>query len=208
MKAKVKDNDYFLMFVELVEFSRSAALFLKESVENFDYSTLEQSLEHIHKIEHDADIAKHALISKLAKEFIAPLDREDIIRLAEEIDDVTDNIEEALRDIYMYDIRVLRPEAAQFAQTIVKLCDSLKAVMEEFRNFKKSKDISNYIIDINHLEEDGDKIYTDAIRSLYSTSGNPIEILSWTRTFDQLEKCCDSCEHVADAIESVILKNT
>ena len=64
------------------------------------------------------------------------------------------------------------------------------------------------IIEINHLEENGDKLYTEAMRRLYSESGDAVEILSWTTIYDRFEKCCDMCEHVADSVELVILKNS
>ena len=78
--------------------------------------------------------------------------------------------------------------------------------MVEFPEFRKSKAIKDMIIEINHLEENGDKLYTEAMRRLYSESGDAVEILSWTAIYDRLEKCCDKCEDVADVVETVILK--
>lgn len=59
---------------------------------------------------------------------------------------------------------------------------------------------------INHLDENGDRLYTEAMHRLYSESGDAVEILSWTAIYDRLEKCCDKCEDVADVVETVILK--
>ena len=70
------------------------------------------------------------------------------------------------------------------------------------------KNLHDKIVLINKLEEDGDNLYTEAVRKLHLTSTNPIEILTWTIAFDRLEKCCDACEKTANTIESVIMKNS
>ena len=108
----------------------------------------------------------------------------------------------------MFNIKTIRKEALDLCDTIVSCCSALTIAMEDFKNFKKSSALRQNIININNLEEDGDKIYTDALRNLYTTSTDAVEILSWTKIFDYLEKCCDSCEIVSGYMESVIMKNT
>ncbi|MEG0017394.1 MAG: DUF47 family protein, partial [Hydrogenoanaerobacterium sp.] len=102
----------------------------------------------------------------------------------------------------------MRPEALKFTDVILKCCITLKTVMEEFRNFRKSTTIQASIIEINRLEEVGDALYSTAMRELYLNCTNPIEIIAWTQTLDCFEKCCDACEHVANVVESVIMKNS
>ncbi len=80
--------------------------------------------------------------------------------------------------------------------------------MEDFQNFRKSSTIHDNIVEINRLEEDGDRLYTEAVRSLYVNCTDPVETVAWTELFDRLESCCDACEHVANVVESVIMKNT
>ncbi|MBM6838158.1 DUF47 family protein, partial [Clostridium saudiense] len=158
--------------------------------------------------EHNADIKKHEMINKLSKEFITPIERGDIIELASEIDNVTDAIEDVLARIYMFNISVMREEALEFSNLIVRICNETSALIKEFRNFKKSSEIGKLIININELEEEGDRIYTRSIKGFYSSIMDPIRFITWKETFEYFEKCCDACEHVADAIESVIMKNS
>ena len=80
--------------------------------------------------------------------------------------------------------------------------------MEEFHNFRKSTTIHGSIVEINRLEEVGDKLYVDSMRKLYTDGSTPVEMLTWSETFDRLEGCCDACEHAADVVESIIMKNT
>lgn len=203
-----KRNEYFDTFTQLVQFSCEAANFLHETLQNFDTVTLKDRIHRMHEIEHGADTCKHAMMEKLAKEFITPIEREDIIELAQEIDDVTDSIEDVLQRMYMYCIKSVRPDALAFSQTITDCCQALKAAVEEFYNFRKSQIIHDSLVKVNTLEETGDALYLKAVRSLYEEGGDPVSVVAWSETFDRLERCCDACEHVANVIEGVIMKNS
>lgn len=203
-----KNNDYFEMLVELIGYSCDAASLLDNTISNFRMSQIDSKVKEMHDIEHNADIKKHEMINKLSKEFITPIERGDIIELASEIDNVTDAIEDVLVRIYMFNISVMREEALEFSNLIVRICNETSALIKEFRNFKKSSEISKIIININDLEEEGDRIYTKSIKGFYTSIIDPIRFITWKETFEYFEKCCDACEHVADGIESVIMKNS
>lgn len=203
-----KGNNYFEMLAELVDYSCEAANLLKDTLLNFNVDELKKRIDDMHKIEHSADIKKHEMMNKLAKEFITPIERGDIIELAHYIDNVTDNIEDILARIYMFNIAEIRKEALDFIDVIIRNCNELKKLMKEFYNFKKSSEINKLIITINDLEEDGDRLYINSIRNLYTSSKDPIEIMTWTDTFKYFERCCDACENVANQVESVVMKNS
>ena len=204
----IKNYNYFDAFVTFVDYSCKAASMLQNILINYDVSKLESQMVEMHDIEHAADVCKHEMMNQLVKEFITPIEREDIIGIGQEIDDVTDTIEDVLMRMYMFNIQSIRPEALELTEVIVTCCEALKKAMTHFHNFKKSKTVKDCIIDINRLEESGDKIYTLAMHNLHSTSKDTIEVMVWTETFDRLEKCCDACEDVANMMESVIMKNT
>ena len=203
-----KDHDYFSMLVDGVSYACSAAELLHNDLQHFEPDKLPQHIDEMHKIEHTADLAKHDMLEKLLKEFITPIDREDILELAGAIDDVTDSLEDVLLRMYMYNITALREEALQFSTIIIQCCSEMKTMMEEFSNFRKSKKIKDTIIEINRLEEEGDKLFTQALHRLYASPNDPTEIMVWTSLYDQLEHCCDLCEDVADVVERVILTNS
>ena len=179
---------------------------LKEDFTDFDPSRLAVRIEEMHHIEHTADIAKHELMEKLMKEFITPIDREDILELSNALDDVTDSLEDVLLQLYMFGIISLREDSLTFAAIINDCCHALKKLMLEFENFRKSKVIKDMIIEINHLEENGDRLYTEAMHRLYTKTPDTLEVLSWTTIYNCMEKCCDKCEDAADVVEAVILK--
>jgi predicted phosphate transport protein (TIGR00153 family) len=206
--AKKKGNDYFELLAELVDYTCAAASLLNDTLSNFNLMQLQSKIDEMHKIEHTADLKKHEMMNKLVKEFITPIERGDIIELSHEIDNVTDAIEDILVKIYIFNIKSMRQEALEFCNLILKSCDELKVLMKEFKNFKKSANIYKIIVNINELEEEGDRLYTKVIRNLYINSKDPIELISWKDTFEYFEKCCDSCEDAANVIESIIMKNS
>ena len=206
--AKKSDNYYFENFIQCVECGCQAAMMLEENLANFDVNRLSEHLDELHKIEHDADKKKHEMMGVLVKAFITPIEREDIILLSQSIDEVTDQIEDVLIRIYINNVHTIRPEALQFTKVIIRCCKVLKEIMEEFANFKKSKTLHGLIIEINALEEEGDRLFIDSMRRLHTEVADPLEIIAWREIYNFLEKCCDACEHVADAVESVIMKNT
>ena len=203
-----KENNYFNMLAELVDYSCEAANLLQNTLLNFNVNDIEEKIHEMHNIEHEADVKKHNMMNKLAKEFITPIERGDIIDIAHYIDNVTDDIEEVLTRIYMYNIKEIKKEAIDFSNIIINNCTGLKKIMAEFHNFKKSSEIQKLIISINDLEEEGDRLYFNTLRNLYTTSMDPIELMTWTDTLKYFEKCCDACESVANLVESVIMKNS
>ena len=203
-----KDNDYFNTFVKLVDYSCEAARLLIEVMTDYHPEDLEQRMIEMHEIEHGADLEKHLMMERLAKEFITPIEREDIMAMAHQIDDVTDSIEDVLMRLYMFNITVIRKDALDVALIIEQCCCELKKALEEFSNFRKSKTLHKHIVEVNRLEEDGDKLYTEATRRLYVSEMNPVGVSAWTHVFHIMEKACDSCEDVSDVIESVMMKNS
>ncbi len=204
-----KNHDYFSMLVDGVSYACAAAEMLNEYLQDFEPEKLSHHIEEMHKIEHAADIAKHEMLQKLLKEFITTIDREDILELADVIDDVTDSLEDVLLRMYMYNITQLREEALEFSAIIIKCCREMKIMMEEFPNVRKSKKLKESIIEINRLEEEGDQLFTEAMHRLYADKqADPVDVMAWTLLYDQLEHCCDRCEDVSEAVERVILTNS
>lgn len=203
-----KKTDYFEMFIEMTEVSSKAVEQLGIFLKNFDSNTLPEHLDEMHQIEFAGDQYKHQILEKVSRDFITPIEREDILSLVDEIDDVIDNVEDVLIKIYMYNITQIKPEAIEFIQLVKDCCNMLLNVMKEFVNFRKSKTIAGSIIEINRLEELGDKLYIEAIHTLYVEKGDPLETIAWTEVYNSFEKCCDTCEHAADVVSNVMMKNT
>jgi Phosphate transport regulator (distant homolog of PhoU) len=203
-----KEDNYFSTFVELVTYSCEAANLLYDIMKNYNADDLEENLKRMHNIEHAGDVERHVMMKKLAKEFITPIEREDIVAMADAIDNVTDNIEDVLLRMYMFNVTRMSEDALKMAGIIVKCCEALKDALQEFYNFRKSQTLHNLIVEINRLEEEGDDLFVASVRKLYTQGKEPLEVYGWGRTLHFMEICCDACEDVSDVIESVMMKNS
>jgi predicted phosphate transport protein (TIGR00153 family) len=206
--ANNRDFNYFKAFVSLSNYSLKAAEMLSSTLHNFNASEIDEKVREMHAIEHTADLERHEIMNRLVKEFLPPIEREDIISLADHVDDVIDSVEDVLIGIEMYNVQVIRPEIVKFIDVIMECCKSMSSALTEFENFKRSKTLHAAIVEVNRLEEVGDQLYINGVRSLYQNSKDPIELMVWTEIYRLLEKCCDACEEVANTIENVVMKNS
>lgn len=206
--SKKQDAYYFNNFVACAEESCRAAHLLKDVLENFKPEELSQHLDAIHKIENSGDMKKHEMLDKLAKEFIPPIEREDIVLLSQDIDDITDKIEDVLMRVYTNNVDSIEPDALKMTEVVIQCCEGVAGLLKEFADFKHSKELKKLIIEINDLEEKSDKLFIDSMRRLHTESSDPLHIIAWREIYAYLEKCADACEHAADVIESVVMKNS
>ncbi len=202
------DKFYFENFSQCTALSKKAADYLVNCLENYNPDNAEKMLEEIHEIEHSADKKRHAMGDALARAFVTPVDREDLDMLSHKLDNVTDKIEDIVQKLYVNNIKTINPSAIIFAKNIVKACEYLCELMDEFENFKKSKKIPALIIKLNDIEDECDKIYLSSMRELMKNPQDVFLTISWREIYGRFEACIDACEHVSECIGSVIMKNT
>ncbi len=206
--AKKNDEFFFQNFVECADLSLQAAKMLKDSLVHFNPASIKDLIDPLHNVEHAADMKKHEMKAALVKAFITPIEREDIMMLSQDIDDVTDCIEDVLLRIYINNVQSIRIDAISFADIIIRCCQTLRDTLVDFADFKKSKTLNQRLIEINTLEEEADRLFISSMHTLHSTCTNPLEVIAWREIYSYMEKCTDACEHVADIMEEVLLKNS
>lgn len=205
---KRNEFDYFAYFRRCGGFASQAAGFLFETLSHFSPDTLKARMDAMHQIENDADMAKHDMTRRLSHEFITPLEREDIIALSQEMDNVVDAADDVLQRAYMFNITRVRPEFIAFAELFVKCCAALASTLDGLGDFKKSgSDINRHIVEVNSLESAGDILHHENIRRLFIEERDARELFIGSSLFESLETCLDACEHAADVVETVIMKN-
>ena len=201
-----KEYNYFEQFVVQMSLCKKAAKQLAEMLA--DYRDVFAKANAIHDTEHEADMVLHGISRELNSSFITPIDREDIINLAMQTDDIADSIEDVANLFDMLCIADVRPEAADLANLINKSCGKLYEAVEEFAHFKVSKKLNDMIIEVNRVEEEGDKLHRGAIKRMYQNEKDPIVIMKWKEIFDSMEKVLDDCEDVADLLDGLAIKNS
>lgn len=206
--AKKQDSFYYENFSECAACACQAAHYLEDALKNFKPEGLSSMLDELHQVEHAADEKKHELSNVLARAFITPIEREDIILLSQNIDEVTDKIEDVMLRLYYNNIQSIRPDSLELVSIVVKSCDMVKLMLKEFASFRHSKSLRDHIIAINTLEEQADQVFVTSMRELHTTCTDPVEIICWREVYFYLEKCTDACEHVADVVEQIVMKNS
>ena len=191
--AKKSDSFYFGNFYACADCAYQAAHLLERVMRDFDPLLIREKLDDMHKVEHAADEKKHEVLDALVKAFITPIEREDIILLSQNIDEVTDKIEDVMLRLYYNNIQSIRPDSLELVSIVVKSC---------------SKSLRDHIIAINTLEEQADQVFVTSMRELHTTCTDPVEIICWREVYFYLEKCTDACEHVADVVEQIVMKNS
>ena len=205
---KAKKLNYFDEFIRFSQKACRAAVLLNDCFTAFDPQGVPRQMDLIHAVEHEADQIRHTVIEQLSHEFVAPIEREDIFALVQQFDEVVDSIDDVIRKVGMYRVAALRDDVLPFTALLCRCCDSLSRVTEEFADFRKSKVIHEGLIEVNHLESEADTLHYNAVCRLFSTSTDAAHLVAWQNIYDTLENCFDCCEHAAEVIESVILKNS
>lgn len=205
---KKKDFNYFEHFCQVGNIAAEMATNLKEYLLDFRADKIKDYMENMHLLENRADALKHELCEQLAKEFMPPIEREDITALAQNLDDIADSVEDVIRKMYMFNITSIQDDALEFSALLSESCEIFYHLLKEFPNYKKSKKLQEYIIEINTLENKGDTLHAESIRRLFTKDFSPTERMAWTKIFDTFEIALDACENTADMIDGIVTKNT
>jgi predicted phosphate transport protein (TIGR00153 family) len=154
--------------------------------------------------EQEGDRITHDIIQALNKTFVTPIDREDIYSLATALDDVVDFTEEVADYLGLYKIEAPMEQAQHLARI---LHDASRAIAECMPRLRGFQDISHYTVEINRLENDGDRVSREAMASLFEGGIDPMVVIRWKDIYDRLEEAIDSTERAAHILEGIVLKN-
>lgn len=155
--------------------------------------------------EHQADETTHRIVKLVNSTFITPFDREDIYALASNLDDVMDYMEEAVDLISLYGVTTL---PAEFAGQVEVLQRAAQLTAEAMPRLRSMKDLDEYWIEINRLENKGDKSYRRILADLFSGNYKTLEVLKLKDIVDALEKAIDALESVANTVEQIAVKES
>jgi uncharacterized protein len=199
-----KDRQYFDLFEEAAGNIVRAAGLLDDMLRNFP-DRQEELTRDILICEQQGDRITHDIIRRLNETFVTPIDREDILALASSLDDMVDYIEEAADYLGLYKIEAPMEQSQRLASVLVQCARQLAEAMPRLRNFE---DISHYTVEVNRLENDGDRITREAMASLFEGGIDPMVVIRWKDIYDRLENAIDAAEKIAYILEGVTIKNS
>jgi uncharacterized protein len=161
--------------------------------------------ERMRDIEHRADETTHEIVRRVNSTFVTPFDREDIYRLASDLDDVMDFMEEAVDLVLLYEIGALPSEVAAQVDVLRRATELTAEAMPRLRTMK---DLEEYWIEINRLENQGDRSHRRLLAKLFNGSYEALEVLKLKDVVDALEHATDALEHVANTVEQIAVKES
>jgi predicted phosphate transport protein (TIGR00153 family) len=194
-------------------FDRSTEIMVRAS-ERFatflnKYEHPERHSDEIKSLEHEADEVTHEGMELLHQSFITPLERPDIRRLIESLDDVLDFLDDAARRFVLYEITEVLPDIRELARVLVDATKVVAQAVHGLRNVHKhSKQILQYCIEIRRLENEGDLINHEMIAHLFKSQTDLFMVLKWKEIIDDVESAIDRCQDVANVVEGIVLENT
>jgi len=197
-----RDEQFFDLFNQLAAHLTNAALLLNDLLA--EPGLLAEQVRAIKDVEHKADLLTAQVNQRIDKSFITPIDREDIHMLASRLDDVIDLIDGTSRRFEMLHISEVREPARQLAGVLAKAADRIQSAVASIR---RPQLVNQYTVEIKHLEEEGDAIYHEAMGALFSGQPDPMDVMKWKEMYDTLERTIDACMAVAQAVQSISLKN-
>jgi predicted phosphate transport protein (TIGR00153 family) len=198
-----RDREFFDLFEEAGGNILRAAALLEQMLKDFpEHNELARD---ILICEQDGDRITHDIIQRLNQTFVTPIDRDDIYELASALDDVVDYTEEVADYLGLYKIEAPMDQAQELARVLHASARQISEAMPRLRGFK---DISHYTVEINRLENDGDRITREAIASLFDNGIDPMVVIRWKDIFERLEEAIDATEHVANILEGIVIKNS
>jgi uncharacterized protein len=199
-----RDRVYFELFEKAGRNVARAAGLLDRMLVNYPDSR--DLAAEILDCEHEGDRITHDIIDRLNHSFVSPIDREDILALASGLDDVVDYTEEVADYLGLYRIDAPMDQAISLAQVLNSACQEIDKAISLLPGLGPK--ISEHTVEVNRLENEGDRITREAIASLFDARIDPMVVIRWKDLFERLEAAIDATEHVADILYGIVIKNS
>jgi predicted phosphate transport protein (TIGR00153 family) len=198
-----RDREFFDLFEEAGGNIVRAVGLLETMLE--DYPEQSGLARDILICEQEGDRITHDIYQRLNQTFVTPIDREDILALASALDDIVDYTEEVADYLGLYKIEAPMEQAQQLSRVLHQAARQVAGALPRLRSFK---DLAHYTVEINRLENDGDRITREAIAALFDNGIDPMVVIRWKDIYERLEEAIDATEHVANIIEGIVIKNS
>ena len=199
-----RDEKFYHFFLQQVRIICQAADLLLEGA-RAGSAQLATAAVRIRSLEQQGDEVTHEVYVRLNQTFITPLDPEDIQSLSSHLDDVLDGIEEAAHRMVAYRLIDIPPIVVELCRIVRSCAEELRKAFEALSN---GGELAEHTIEINRLEEVADQLVRSAVSDLFQTEKDPILLMKLKEIYEFLEQTTDACEDVADALQTVTVKNS
>ena len=203
-----RHDKFFNLFEEAAKNLQEVGAILREAVRLRSNHEREDKINQIEALEHQGDDITHRIFHELSSSFITPFDREDIHVLAASLDDVLDYIQGTTKRITLYGIDKFPSEGIVLADLLKQAIDEIATAIPMLRDMANKEKVLSACVRINSLENSADDIFEHAVAGLFKKSIAALEVIKIKEVLVGLETATDKCEDAANALETIILKNT
>jgi hypothetical protein len=197
-----REERFFTMFEQSVDVVVEGVKALKDLLD--DYTNIEQKARHLKAIERRGDENTHRMFEALNRSFVTPIDREDILRLNETLDDILDYVEALAVRCELFKIKETTEEMRQFSDLLYQAVLQIQQAIHELTHLGK---LMPFCHEIKRLENMADDLSHKAIADLFEKEKDPINLIKLKEIYARMESCMDKCEDVANIIETIVVKN-
>lgn len=201
-----KDRVFYQLFENVAGTLVKMGYKLKDLVNEPDFEKRGQLIKEVEDMEHVCDDYTHEIFTQLGKNFITPFDREDIHYLATALDDIADYIQASAKKINIYKVNLNDIGIQKMADIIPQGCEAVNRAVIELRNMKNMRQITDALVAINSIENQGDDIFDMSIERLFDSEPDAKEVIKKREIYQVMEIITDKCEDAANVIESIIVK--
>lgn len=202
-----KDKKFFPLFEQAGANLIVMAKLLQQTVYSTDLTERAALNKQLEDLEHKGDTITHQIHLELGKNFITPFDREDIHSLASSLDDVADFIQGASNRMELYKIATPSQAMKEITDLIVEATEHVATALNELRDLKNIRNITDSCVRINSVENKADYIFDKAVGELFEYEKDAIELIKNKEVLSAMEDATDKCEDVANVLESILVKN-
>ncbi len=207
-----REGNFFEMFNQHADRIVEAARAFSSLVTNYsDPHLREQYNRDVDNAERAADRVTHDVNKMLHQTFITPIDREQIHKLINTMDDVADLIQDSAETMALYDVKFMTEDIKRLTDISVKCCERLAAAVKLLGSISEKSSAEAALKtceEIDKLESDADRVMRSAMSKLFREEPDVREVIKLKAIYELLETITDKCEDVANLIEGVILENS
>jgi hypothetical protein len=200
-----KKDIFFEYFVIISKNIHLASEVFRKEINNLKNS--EEFAQQIKTIETMGDQYTHEVIFNLNRTFITQLDREDILNLTIKLDDVLDMIEACAWNFDLFNLYEPDEYMKLFAKNIEMSTQEIIYAIDDLVE-KRLTEVPKHTYKINDLENVGDDLLRDSLKTLFSTCTDPVEIIKRKEIYNMMESVSDACEDVANILEGIIMRSS
>jgi predicted phosphate transport protein (TIGR00153 family) len=204
MRLLPREEKFYHLFLRQVQIISEASRLLLDGLLQ-GKARLAGAATDISVLEHKGDEVIHEVFTRLNQTFITPIDPEDIHSISAALDNVLDGIEDTSHRLVSYHIDPVPANMVTLAEIVAGCAKQLHSA---FQALEQNGPIMDHCIEINRLENEGDRIGRSAVAELFDKENDPITLIKLKEVYEFFEATIDSCEDVADVLQNVVVKNS